>query len=276
MLRPRLMSLLGLSDAVFDQADLFACWRAFFESLCEDGSSLTLIVEDLQWADDGLLRLSRPAAGREQRADHGHSVGAARGDQRRPGIGAGRRSNDACFSSHSTKPAMERLSRRPGRRPAAEPARRTRGVVRTGVPLYAVETVRALIDRDVVVPLERPVRRRPGSRRRSGPLGARTTGQPAGAAGGPPRRIAGRGAARRPGRERARPVIHQGRNRVTHAPRSRPRRSARQACGTRKSSSSTTTLGRLSAVSTDSSRHCCVRAPTTRCRVGIATPGTWP
>ena len=34
VLRPRLASLLGLSDAVFDQADLFACWRAFFESLC--------------------------------------------------------------------------------------------------------------------------------------------------------------------------------------------------------------------------------------------------
>src|SRR3954464_471260 len=53
VLGPRLESLLGLSDRAFDQADMFACWRAFLEHLTSDGSLVTLVVEDLQWADDG-------------------------------------------------------------------------------------------------------------------------------------------------------------------------------------------------------------------------------
>ena len=35
--RPRLESLLGLTDRIFEQADLFACWRTFLESLHRDG-----------------------------------------------------------------------------------------------------------------------------------------------------------------------------------------------------------------------------------------------
>jgi hypothetical protein len=152
VLRPRLMSLLGLSDAVFDQADLFACWRAFFESLCADGSSLTLIVEDLQWADDGffdfldhlldtsnepimVVALARPAV-----------------TERRLGIGAGRRSSTV-FLEPLTDRAMGSLL--DGLVADLPDVLRAELVARAeGVPLYAVETVRALIDRDVVVPLD--------------------------------------------------------------------------------------------------------------------------
>ncbi|MDQ1541853.1 MAG: hypothetical protein QOH29_2579, partial [Actinomycetota bacterium] len=149
VLRPRLASLLGLSDATFDQADLFACWRAFFESLCVDGASATLIVEDLQWADDGFLDFL------EHLLDASRApimvLALARPDvtARRAGIGAGRRSTTV-FLEPLPDAAMVRLL--DGLVADLPPALRTELVSRAeGVPLYAVETVRALIDRDVVV-----------------------------------------------------------------------------------------------------------------------------
>ncbi len=150
VLRPRLLALLGLTDAVFEQADLFACWRGFLEALTSDGSSVTCVVEDLQWADDGFF------------AFLDHLLDAARGPvlvlalarpevaQRRAGIGAGRRSATV-FLDPLPDPVMCRLldglvADLPG-------ALRDELVARAdGIPLYAVETVRSLIDRDVVVP----------------------------------------------------------------------------------------------------------------------------
>ncbi len=150
VLRPRLEALLGLSDAVFEQADLFACWRGFVEALTSDGSSVTLLVEDLQWADDGFFAFLE------------HLLDAARAPvlvlalarpevaQRRSGTGAGRRSTTV-FLDPLPDPVMCRLldglvADLPG-------ALRDELVARAdGIPLYAVETVRSLIDRDVVVP----------------------------------------------------------------------------------------------------------------------------
>jgi class 3 adenylate cyclase/tetratricopeptide (TPR) repeat protein len=149
VLRPRLASLLGLSDAVFEQADLFACWRAFFESLCASDESVTVIVEDLQWADDGfldfldyLLEASRAPI---------MVIGLARPEvtARRAGIGAGRRSTTV-FLEPLPDAVMERLL--DGLVADLPADLRNELVARAdGVPLYAVETVRALIDRDVVV-----------------------------------------------------------------------------------------------------------------------------
>ena len=34
---------------------MFAAWRGFLEALTPDGSFVTFVVEDMQWADDGLL-----------------------------------------------------------------------------------------------------------------------------------------------------------------------------------------------------------------------------
>ncbi len=149
VLRPRLTSLLGLSDAVFDQTDLFACWRAFFESLCVDGLSLTLVVEDLQWADDGFLDFL------DYLLDSGRApimvLALARPEvsRRRTGIGAGRRSTTV-FLEPLPDQAMERLL---DGLVAGLPATMRAELVKRaeGVPLYAVETVRALIDRDVVI-----------------------------------------------------------------------------------------------------------------------------
>ena len=152
VLRPRLESLLGLSEETFEQSDLFACWRGFLEALPDEtATSVTMLIEDFQWADDGLcnflthilesagasilmLLLSRPELA-----------------EKHPTIGVGRRSTTV-FLEPLPDPAMSRLL--DGLVADLPPTLRTELVQRAeGIPLYAVETVRALIDRDVAVPV---------------------------------------------------------------------------------------------------------------------------
>ena len=53
--RRHVETLLGLSDdAALDRQEAFAAWRTYFEGLAEQ-HPLVLVVEDLHWADDGLL-----------------------------------------------------------------------------------------------------------------------------------------------------------------------------------------------------------------------------
>ena len=55
LVEPRLAHLLGLEQrTASDRADLFSGWRLFFERLSED-APVMLAFEDLQWADSGLL-----------------------------------------------------------------------------------------------------------------------------------------------------------------------------------------------------------------------------
>jgi class 3 adenylate cyclase/tetratricopeptide (TPR) repeat protein len=53
-LHQRLGALLGVADPGFGQDELFAGWRLFFERLAES-APVVLIFEDLQWADEGVL-----------------------------------------------------------------------------------------------------------------------------------------------------------------------------------------------------------------------------
>jgi class 3 adenylate cyclase/tetratricopeptide (TPR) repeat protein len=53
-LRPRLGALLGVAEPGFGRDELFAGWRLFFERLAEL-DPVVLVFEDLQWADEGLL-----------------------------------------------------------------------------------------------------------------------------------------------------------------------------------------------------------------------------
>jgi class 3 adenylate cyclase/tetratricopeptide (TPR) repeat protein len=142
----------GDDGGTLSREDLFAGWRLFFERLAAD-NPVVLLVEDAQYADSGLLDfldylidwvrdlpvyvlvLARPELG-----------------QARPGFGAGRNrsmltldpldrgSMDALVDA--LVPAM----------PAA--ARATITGQAQGIPLFAVEVVRSLIDRDVVRPVE--------------------------------------------------------------------------------------------------------------------------
>jgi len=153
----RLGRLLGVAVAGDGQAtlgreELFAGWRLFFERLAAEHPVL-LVVEDAHYADGGMLDfldflidwswevpifvlvLARPELG-----------------QGRPGFGTGR--NRTALTLDPLDPAsMDQLVEAlvPGMPASARAAVTAQA---QGIPLFAVETVRSLIDRDIVQPFE--------------------------------------------------------------------------------------------------------------------------
>ncbi len=153
----RLGRLLGVAAAGDDGAalsreELFAGWRLFFERLAAE-NPVVLLVEDAQYADAGLLDfldhlidwvrdlpvyvlvLARPELGRA-----------------RPGFGAGRNRSMLTLDpldAASMDTLVEALV--PG---MPGPARAKITAQAQGIPLFAVETVRSLVDRDIVQPVE--------------------------------------------------------------------------------------------------------------------------
>ncbi|MGZ6255854.1 MAG: AAA family ATPase [Candidatus Limnocylindria bacterium] len=143
---PRLEQLLGMSsDAeAGGRDDLFAAWRTFFERVAGD-NTVVMVFEDLHWADAGqldfidhLLEWSR-----------GHAIyiiTLARPEllERRPNWGAGQRS----FTSLALEPLPDEVIREilaslvPG---IPEPTVAQIVGRAEGIPLYAVETVRMLL-----------------------------------------------------------------------------------------------------------------------------------
>jgi class 3 adenylate cyclase/tetratricopeptide (TPR) repeat protein len=150
-IEPRLAHLLGLADAPSgDREELFSAWRTFFERISSFGVTV-LVFEDLQWADPGqidyiesilewsrghpimVLTLSRP----ELR-------------DRRPDWGAGQRSFTSLHLDPLSDDAMAALLDGFVHGLPAEVSAKVRERAE-GVPLYAVETVRMLVDRGVLV-----------------------------------------------------------------------------------------------------------------------------
>src|SRR5215467_12375219 len=152
----RLGRLLGVafgdSGGVLGREELFAGWRLFFERLAAE-APVVLVGEEAQYADAGLLDflehltdwardlpifvlvLARPELG-----------------QARSRFGAGR--NRTALTLDPLDPAsMDTLVEAlvPGMPAAARAAVTAQA---QGLPLFAVETVRALIDRDIVQPIE--------------------------------------------------------------------------------------------------------------------------
>jgi class 3 adenylate cyclase/tetratricopeptide (TPR) repeat protein len=146
------VALAGDDGGVLAREELFAGWRLFFERLAAV-QPVVLLVEDAQDADAGLLDFldhlidwvrelpvlvlvfARPELG-----------------QVRPGFGAGR--NRSTLTLDPLDPAsMDRLVEAlvPGMPPTARAAVTAQA---QGIPLFAVETVRSLIDRDIVQPIE--------------------------------------------------------------------------------------------------------------------------
>jgi class 3 adenylate cyclase/tetratricopeptide (TPR) repeat protein len=153
----RLGRLLGVTAAgdnggPLAREELFAGWRLFFERLAGQ-APVVLLVEDAQYADSGLLDFL------DHLIDWGRDLPVyvlvlARPElaQTRPGFGAGR--NRITLTLDPLDPAsMDQLvdALVPGMPPRARSA--VTGQAQ-GVPLFAVETVRALIDRDIVQPAE--------------------------------------------------------------------------------------------------------------------------
>lgn len=150
-LRPRLGALLGIgSVGTFPREDLFSAWTAFLERVGEGAYPVVLVIDDAHHADDGLVQfvehllaagtfpcfvllLSRPGL-----------------LERHSALAANRR---ATVSHLTALPDSDISTLLDGLVVGLPDAARDSLVARSeGVPLFAVETVRSLIDRDLVIP----------------------------------------------------------------------------------------------------------------------------
>ena len=149
-LEPRLAHLLGLAERTApDREDLFSAWRLFFERLAEQGPAV-LVFEDLQWADAGLLDFIEYLL--EWSRNHPlYVLALARPEvvERRPNFGAsGRNATNLSLEALSGAAMGQLLD---GFVPGLPGELRAQILDRAeGVPLYAVETVRMLLDRGLL------------------------------------------------------------------------------------------------------------------------------
>jgi class 3 adenylate cyclase/tetratricopeptide (TPR) repeat protein len=148
---PRLAHLLGLEEGIgYERDDLFAAWRLFFERLTET-YPVVMAFEDMQWADDSLLDFI------EYLLDSSRNspilvVTLARPElhERRPTWGAARRNFTSLYLEPLSAAAMEELLT--GLVPGLPEEVRSQILERAeGIPLYAVETLRMLLDRGLLV-----------------------------------------------------------------------------------------------------------------------------
>jgi class 3 adenylate cyclase/tetratricopeptide (TPR) repeat protein len=150
-LEPRLAALLGIGAVgSYPREDLFSAWTTFLERVSGDGTPVAIVVDDAQHADDGLLLflehllaagtfpcfvvlLTRPGL-----------------IEANPGLATNRRSSVVHLDTLRDREMGELLDGLVAGLPGDV---RDALVARSeGLPLFAVETVRSLIDRDLVVP----------------------------------------------------------------------------------------------------------------------------
>ena len=150
-LRPRLGVLLGIgSVGTFPREDLFAAWTTFLERAGQGKNPVVLVIDDAQNADDGLLLfvehlllvasfpcfvvlLTRPGL-----------------LESHPALATNRKATVLHLPELDARDISELL----GGLVAGLPDDIRAALVERseGVPLFAVETVRSLIDRDLIVP----------------------------------------------------------------------------------------------------------------------------
>jgi class 3 adenylate cyclase/tetratricopeptide (TPR) repeat protein len=144
LVEPRLAHLLGLEQRIATEAaDLFSGWRLFFERMAAT-NPVILAFEDLQWADSGLLDFIDYLL--EWSAEFPIFVlalGRPEIEARRPDWGTAVRLGPLASSEMRT--LLDSVV--PGL-----PAELTAQILERaeGVPLYAVETVRMLLDRGIL------------------------------------------------------------------------------------------------------------------------------
>jgi class 3 adenylate cyclase/tetratricopeptide (TPR) repeat protein len=154
--RPRIARLLGVEDdesGLLSRDELFAGWRTFIEQMAVT-EPVVLVVEDLQHADTGMLDFI------EHLLDWSRDVpifvltlARPELEDRRPGWASGRRNGTSLSLEPLDDAAMDAMieglvAGMPAEGKAAVAAQAQ------GIPLYAVETVRMLIDRDAVQPID--------------------------------------------------------------------------------------------------------------------------
>src|SRR4051794_18795679 len=151
----RLARLLGLpfpgdSGTELDRGELFAGWRLWFERLAVQ-RPVVLLIEDVQYADSGMLDFLD------------HVVDWARDipifvlaftrpelDTTRPGWGSGRNRTALALDPLDAASLDQLIDALVPDMPAETVA--AIAAQAQGIPLFAVETIRTLVDRDLVVP----------------------------------------------------------------------------------------------------------------------------
>jgi class 3 adenylate cyclase/tetratricopeptide (TPR) repeat protein len=148
---PRVAHLIGLEEGTaFAREDLFAAWRTFFERLADAYPTL-LVFEDMQWADASLLDFIEYLLDWSRQSPL-FVVTAARPEllDRRPTWGAGKRNFTSIYLDPLPESAMRQLLE--GLVPGLPDTLGDQILARAeGVPLYAMETVRMLLDRGHLV-----------------------------------------------------------------------------------------------------------------------------
>jgi class 3 adenylate cyclase/tetratricopeptide (TPR) repeat protein len=149
-IEPRLAHLLGLAEGPgHERDDLFAAWRVFFERLAER-SPTVLVFEDMHWADPSLLDFVEYLL-EWSRSHKIFVLVLARPDllERRPNFGAASRNSTTLSLEPLSQKAMKELLE--GFVPGLSEELQQQILARAeGVPLYAVETVRMLLDRGLL------------------------------------------------------------------------------------------------------------------------------
>jgi class 3 adenylate cyclase len=148
---PRLAALLGLEGAPPGGAEeLTAAWRTLFERIADRGPTV-LVFEDLHWAEGGLLDFVEGLLA-SARSKPILVIALARPEllERRPAWGGSVRNHLRLDLAPLDDASMELLlvGLAPGIPPDAIAAIRGRA---EGIPLYAVETVRMLLDQGRLV-----------------------------------------------------------------------------------------------------------------------------
>ena len=149
-IEPALLALLGIGTIAAGPEQLFGAWRTFFERLAAV-APVVMVFEDLQHADSGMLDFIDHVL-EWSRGVPIYVLTLARPEllERRPGWGAARRS----FASLHLEPLPESAMREllgglvPG---LPEPVLAAIVERADGVPLYAVETIRMLLDDGVLL-----------------------------------------------------------------------------------------------------------------------------
>ena len=150
-IEPRLAHLIGLEERTArEREDLFAAWRLFFERMSEE-RPVVMAFEDCQWADSSLLEFVEYLL--EWSRNHPIFIlTMARPEltERRPTWGAGKRNFTSLYLEPLSPEAMQQLL--DGLVPGLPEGVHADILERAeGVPLYAVEIVRMLLDRGLLV-----------------------------------------------------------------------------------------------------------------------------
>ena len=146
---PRILHLLGLEEGpARAKEELFGAWRVFFERMAEQGP-VALLFEDLQWADSALVEfVGHLLEWSRNRPIFVLCLARPELQSRHPEFGQGSHQTTLSLAPLSEHAMTELLD---GFVPGLPADLRDRILARSeGVPLYAVETVRMLLDRGLL------------------------------------------------------------------------------------------------------------------------------